>query len=340
MSELKGGSHPRVSVVVPVYNPGELLIDTVRRLRSLSFSDFEIIVIDDASTDGTPAILSEISDADPQVRSLRLKENLGPGGARNAGIEAALGEFVWFVDWDDEWEPTILSKLVETADRTNSDVVACRGRWRRDGVDEAITDGIDREATISPANALDLVLTGTLKGYLWTKLIRRRALQPGIFPDVRTSEDLCALARTLPRIGTMSLVPEVLYFHIVRVGSLTNSANPPLRNLEYARGVLHEVSAQLKPADPRRRANLLRYYDSVHWLLAHATTAIRHCDAAAAAKEARWARRQIRVSHVTNALRFSRSDAVKLCVFKTTGPLFSRVRALGLSVRRTVTTPH
>lgn len=338
MSAFKGNPHPRVSVVVPVFNPGNLLTGALRQLDSLTFSDYEVILIDDASTDGTPAVIRDASEADSRLRSVRLEHNLGPGGARNAGIEAALGEFVWFVDWDDEWEPTILSKLVEAADRTRSDVVACRGRWRRDGVDGAITDGIDREATVTPSNALDLILEGKLKGYLWTKLVRRSALHRKSFPDIRTSEDLCALASTLPRTSTVSLVPDVLYFHVVRPGSLTNSANPPLRNLEYAREVLHEASAQLRPADSRRRANLLKYYDSVHWLLAHATTAIRHSDAATAAAEARWARRQITISHVANALRFSAPDAAKLFVFKTTGPLFSRFRAIGLNVRRVVVT--
>lgn len=99
----------RVSVIIPHYNRVSRLLDTLKNLTLQSMQDFEVIVVDDASPDDpTPEILQNSHDL--QVRVVRLQVNAGPSAARNAGIRAAEGQYVAFLDSDDLWLP---SKLEE-----------------------------------------------------------------------------------------------------------------------------------------------------------------------------------------------------------------------------------
>jgi glycosyltransferase involved in cell wall biosynthesis len=97
------------SVVVPVYNRGCLIRETLDSVFAQEFEDYEVIVIDDGSTDKTVSVLREYGD---RITLLR-QENKGPGVARNAGLKAADGEYVVFLDSDDYWFPWTLSRYRE-----------------------------------------------------------------------------------------------------------------------------------------------------------------------------------------------------------------------------------
>jgi glycosyltransferase involved in cell wall biosynthesis len=110
----KQSSAPCVSVVIPTHNRVELLLAAVASVQGQSFRDVEILVCDDGSTDGTAARLKELGGA---VRHLRLPHTGSPGAARNAGLAAARGELIAFLDDDDLWEPDKLERQVECFDR-------------------------------------------------------------------------------------------------------------------------------------------------------------------------------------------------------------------------------
>ncbi|HVO28325.1 MAG TPA: glycosyltransferase family A protein [Candidatus Margulisiibacteriota bacterium] len=99
----------RVSVVIPCYNHARYLGDAIQSVLHQTYRDFEIIVVDDGSTDDTPEVVARFGGA---VRSLR-QENRGLGPARNAGIIAANGDFVAFLDADDLWLPAYLAHMVQ-----------------------------------------------------------------------------------------------------------------------------------------------------------------------------------------------------------------------------------
>ncbi len=104
---------PRVSVVIPLYNKPESVLAAVQSVLRQSYADFELIVVDDGSTDSSPSVVTGIED-----RRLRLvsQANAGPGAARNRGLGDALGEYVTFLDADDEWEPEFLELGVSALD--------------------------------------------------------------------------------------------------------------------------------------------------------------------------------------------------------------------------------
>jgi len=102
------GMPPKVSIVIPAYNSGSFLCDTLSGIRGQSFQDFEIIVVDDGSTDNTREVATSI---DPAIRFYR-QSNQGPAVARNRGVGLARGEFVAFCDHDDIWNDRHLEALL------------------------------------------------------------------------------------------------------------------------------------------------------------------------------------------------------------------------------------
>jgi len=118
----------KVSVVVPVYNPGkhiDALIDSLRR-QSLPAEEFEVVFVDDGSTDGTGERLDRLAAESPNMRVIHTPNSGWPGRPRNIGIEASRGEYVQFVDNDDELGDEALERLYDYAVLNNSDVVVGR----------------------------------------------------------------------------------------------------------------------------------------------------------------------------------------------------------------------
>jgi len=93
---------PVISVIIPAYNAEKTILETIQSLQKQTFTDFEIIVINDGSTDGTVELLNAIEDSRVKVFSY---ENGGLPVARNRGIDRATGEYITFVDADDLWTP-------------------------------------------------------------------------------------------------------------------------------------------------------------------------------------------------------------------------------------------
>jgi len=112
---------PLVSVVIPTYNRAATLPRAIKSVLSQDYTNLELIIVDDASTDGTHEILSKLDD--PRVRVIVHEENTGFAGALNTGAYAARGEFVAFQDSDDEWLDGKLSRQMNEFSRTPKDCV-------------------------------------------------------------------------------------------------------------------------------------------------------------------------------------------------------------------------
>ena len=111
---------PTVSVVIPTYNRAHLLGRAIQSVLDQTYQDFELIVVDDGSTDNTEGIVNGFGDH--RIRYIRHKENRGAAAARNTGIEAARGEYIAFQDSDDEWLPDKLEKQIRVFENAPQDV--------------------------------------------------------------------------------------------------------------------------------------------------------------------------------------------------------------------------
>ena len=99
---------PRVSVIIPIYNGAATIERALKSVFEQTFTDFEIVVVDDGSTDETPAVLARFGDRISVVR----QRNKGLPGARNAGVAASRGELLALIDHDDQWLPRKLELTV------------------------------------------------------------------------------------------------------------------------------------------------------------------------------------------------------------------------------------
>jgi glycosyltransferase involved in cell wall biosynthesis len=122
---------PRVSVVTCTYNSAGLVGETVRALLAQTWHDFELIVVDDASTDGTAEVVA--AQADPRIRLIRNTRNVGVAAARNIGMDAARGEYLFANDHDDVSLPTRLARQVAYLDRHPEALLVATGTYTVEG---------------------------------------------------------------------------------------------------------------------------------------------------------------------------------------------------------------
>ena len=114
--------NPTVSVIIPTYNRAHLIGRAIQSVLNQTYQDFEIIIIDDGSTDNTEDIVKEFQKKDKRIKYIRHEKNRGGSAARNTGIKAAKGEYIAFLDSDDEWLPIKLGRQI--SEFTNKSKIA------------------------------------------------------------------------------------------------------------------------------------------------------------------------------------------------------------------------
>lgn len=117
MKQPASSSVPRVSVCLLVYNHERLLRDTVLTVLRQTLSDFELIISDDCSTDGTPEVIAQLAAEDPRVRAIRTPRNLGMPGNANYAVSRAYAPYIALLHHDDLYEPHLLQSWFELAER-------------------------------------------------------------------------------------------------------------------------------------------------------------------------------------------------------------------------------
>lgn len=118
-------SIPKVSVVMPAFNSERYICDAIASVRNQTFDEWELIVVDDCSTDSTYETVYEIAQEDPRIRVIRNETNRGAAASRNAGFGQCKGKYVALLDSDDLWEPEKLQKQIAYAEKSGADIVCC-----------------------------------------------------------------------------------------------------------------------------------------------------------------------------------------------------------------------
>lgn len=203
---------PLISIIVPAYNVSNYLDSCVESIEALTFQDFEVILVDDGSTDGTGKLCDAWADRDPRIQVVHQK-NQGLSGARNTGIDRARGTWLLFVDSDDRVQPDLASVLLDTAEKQASDLVLCgynrideQGRYLSSrSFDANLSGGLD--------NLVRLILEDTLNPSAWAKLFNRRLFTNIRFAPGKKFEDAFLWADVLRVVPQLSFacVSECLY---------------------------------------------------------------------------------------------------------------------------------
>lgn len=264
------GARTRVSVVVPVYNPGPALEPCIASLlgQTMPRDEFEIILVDDGSTDGTAARLDEIEAAEPNVRVIHIPGSGAPGRPRNVGLAAARGTYVQFLDDDDALAPRALEWLTRMADRNDSDVVI--GKYASATLDRSQAIFTHSRNRASLADTPDLLTAS------WgpAKLFRVATLRDaGItFPEGwRWMEDQLFVLRAYFAARNISVFADApCYFFARREegGHLSGEQLDPDARASHLGDVFDLIEAQAPPGPLRDqlirrfyRANILSTFD-------------------------------------------------------------------------------
>ena len=160
---------PKISVILPVYNAEKYLSSTLDSVLSGSFSDFEVIAVNDGSTDGSLGILNSYAERDNRIKIID-KQNTGVSDTRNVAIEAAEGDYLAFLDADDIYSPEYLEKMYTAATEKGADVTVC-GYTTFRGDAPVFPDSQGKEA--KPVTVKELLDTGLMTP-LGVKLVKRR----------------------------------------------------------------------------------------------------------------------------------------------------------------------
>lgn len=165
---------PAVSIVVPMYNCGDILRSCLTSIQNQRFTDFEVIMVNNRSTDNSPAIAAEFAALDSRFRLLQCTGGLA-GSSRNTGIAAARGEYLAFVDGDDRLDEQFLERLYTAAKKADADIAVCGFHYYFLNTQKTERDAPPPEKLLSRDEALHCLLRDKyLRFYLWNKLWRRR----------------------------------------------------------------------------------------------------------------------------------------------------------------------
>lgn len=129
---------PLVSVIMPSFNAERFIAESIDSVIAQTVEDWELIVVDDASTDATTAIVAACRRRDPRIRLLSQRTNRGTAGARNLGLDQARGEWIGFIDSDDVWHPQKTAKQIAAMEASHADLSYTGYERRRDGRPSAI----------------------------------------------------------------------------------------------------------------------------------------------------------------------------------------------------------
>ncbi|NJM79289.1 MAG: glycosyltransferase family 2 protein [Flavobacterium sp.] len=107
-----------VSIITPSYNSANFIVETIQSVQKQSYENWEMIIVDDGSTDNIEEIIQSLIQKDDRIQFYKLAQNSGPAVARNAGIEKAKGKYLTFIDADDIWFPNFIEKSIKTIEET------------------------------------------------------------------------------------------------------------------------------------------------------------------------------------------------------------------------------
>ena len=216
-----------LSIVIPVYNVSDYLQTCIDSILANDCRGWEMILVDDGSTDGiSPQICDENAARHPDLIRVIHQQNKGPGGARNTGLEAAKGEYLFFVDSDDTIAPHALETLRRVVGETHSEIYTFQmASHEGKGVYTPMEICPCYEGPFTLVERPEMLLS---QPAIWARLWRRDLfLNMGIrFPDKAWyGEDLRTVTKLMALASSIEVLPDCLYFYLIRPGSIMRSEN-------------------------------------------------------------------------------------------------------------------
>lgn len=210
-----------LSIVVPVYNVKKYVQHCIESLINQTYTNLEIILVDDGSTDGSGILCDELAEKDKRIQVIH-KPNGGLSDARNTGIDIASGKYIGFVDSDDWVSPDMYEKMLESMIKENADIVVC-------GWIEEFRD-ISRKKCPYPKSLdknqamIELLNNITIADHAWDKLYRTHLFREIRYPIGKTYEDIRTTHRLFNLSEKIIFISEAFYHYRQRRGSIARGS--------------------------------------------------------------------------------------------------------------------
>lgn len=273
-----------VSIILVTYNAEAFMCRAIDGLLAQTSFDYEILIIDDGSTDRTSIICDDFAKKEPRIRVFH-EQHQGVAHARQVGIEHAQGEYTIHIDTDDTISKTMLEEMYREAKKTNADLLICDyEEQNKDG----IVYHVQKPSALNKEAVVNDLIDGRLYGALWNKLIRTsvfRGNQIHFRQELKMREDLLFVFDVLPFVTKIAYLPKAFYTYdrTNNIFSLTNTYLREDRNY-YDQEVLWCKAALSNPLvgdeqKNRLKGSLLNYayitlignvYTKAEWLEAFA----------------------------------------------------------------------
>ena len=216
-----------VSVIVPVYNVKDYLRSALDSIICQTYTNLEIILVDDGSTDGCGEICDEYASRDDRIVVVH-QENKGLSGARNTGLDIMHGDMVAYLDSDDELKPDYILEMFKAIRESSSDIVLCRFSYIDDHgcaseKHKGVVLPVAKQGEYTREDALRALAGGKINYSVWNKLYDSRLWDGLRFPDGHTYEDGDTIYRILDRCKKVYVIDKDLYLYRERSGSIVNT---------------------------------------------------------------------------------------------------------------------
>lgn len=253
----------KISVIIPVFRTEKYLDKCLSSVISQTYTELEIILVDDGSDDSSPQICEKYAERDSRIKVIH-KKNGGLSSARNKGLDEATGDFVAFVDSDDYIENDMYSYLM--GERGDCDIVCCSYFSVRGGENKKAAS-YDEKKVLTPKAALhELIKDEKLKNYVWNKVFARSLFDGLRFPEGMNFEDIPVTCQLFTRADSVCVLPEAKYNYLIRSDGISKTES--VKNL-YDRYKAHMMRFRsLVGAYPEEEGEMLRHMTYAAKLLA------------------------------------------------------------------------
>ena len=221
--------NPKISIIIPAYNTEKYIEKCLNSIISQTYKNFEVVIVDDCSTDNTLSIVQNYASKDDRIKVYQNDNNLGCGLTRRKAIELGTGEYFAFIDSDDYVEPTYLSLMLEACLETDSEIAIC-GVFNRDSECNYIGQDIAEKQYVARKEQLykEYMLSSWILQYAANKLYHRRVIDAVQYSDLRYCEDSMTTYKWLWEANQAVVLPKSLYHYVRHEDSNSNKNNDPI----------------------------------------------------------------------------------------------------------------
>lgn len=227
---------PLISIIVPVHNIAEYASKCIQSLINQTYKNIEIILVDDGSTDNSPAICDEFARQDKRIKVIH-KRNGGVSDTRNVGLDAATGEYIGFVDGDDWIDEDMYDTLYNLIDEHQADISICTHYTELPNKTRVKYKSNKTKVYNTQQAIAVLIEDKIIQNYLWEKLFKRELFTGLRFPIGWSFEDIALHCQIFHKAQKIVLLQTPKYHYRIRLGSITNSTRNPLKESQYLQAV-------------------------------------------------------------------------------------------------------